>query len=161
MLAFAWRAWRKITWILRICSLQVLTWTLPNLKQDIGYCQFDTLKSVQERWALVGRPEGKRPLERPRHRWEYNIKIIFRKWCGEAQTGLIWPMIGTCGRHSWTRSWTFRYQKVWGISWLAEDLLASQEVHCSIELVRNLHNEIHLYTSYFLCLFGHTLRILC
>jgi hypothetical protein len=23
---------------------------------------------------LVGRPEGRRPLGRPRHRWEYNIK---------------------------------------------------------------------------------------
>jgi hypothetical protein len=25
--------------------------------------------------ALVGKPEGKRPLGRPRHRWEDNIKI--------------------------------------------------------------------------------------
>jgi hypothetical protein len=25
--------------------------------------------------ALVGKPEGKRPPGRPRHRWEYNIKI--------------------------------------------------------------------------------------
>jgi len=25
--------------------------------------------------ALVGRPEGKRPLERPRQRWEDNIKM--------------------------------------------------------------------------------------
>jgi hypothetical protein len=25
--------------------------------------------------VLVGRPEGKRPLERPRHRWVDNIKI--------------------------------------------------------------------------------------
>jgi hypothetical protein len=25
--------------------------------------------------ALVGRPEGKRQLERPRHRWEDNIKM--------------------------------------------------------------------------------------
>jgi hypothetical protein len=24
---------------------------------------------------LVGRPEGKRPCERPRHRWENNIKV--------------------------------------------------------------------------------------
>jgi hypothetical protein len=23
----------------------------------------------------VGKPEGKRPLERPRHRWVYNIKM--------------------------------------------------------------------------------------
>jgi len=25
--------------------------------------------------ALVGRPEGKRPLEKRRHRWEDNIKM--------------------------------------------------------------------------------------
>jgi hypothetical protein len=25
--------------------------------------------------VLVGKPEGKRPLRRPRHRWEDNIRI--------------------------------------------------------------------------------------
>jgi hypothetical protein len=25
--------------------------------------------------ALMGKPEGRRPLERPRHRWEANIKM--------------------------------------------------------------------------------------
>jgi hypothetical protein len=29
---------------------------------------------------LVGRPQGKRPLRRPRRRWEDNIKNIFKKW---------------------------------------------------------------------------------
>jgi hypothetical protein len=29
--------------------------------------------------VLVGRPEGKRPLERPRHRWEDNIKMDLRE----------------------------------------------------------------------------------
>ena len=29
--------------------------------------------------VLVGKPEGKRPLGRPRRRWEGNIKWIFRK----------------------------------------------------------------------------------
>ena len=29
--------------------------------------------------VLVGRPEGKRPLGRPRHRWEYNIKMDLRE----------------------------------------------------------------------------------
>jgi hypothetical protein len=28
--------------------------------------------------VLVGRPEGKRPLGRPRRRWEDNIKIVLR-----------------------------------------------------------------------------------
>jgi hypothetical protein len=29
--------------------------------------------------VLVGRPEGKRPLARPRHRWEDNIKMDLRE----------------------------------------------------------------------------------
>jgi hypothetical protein len=28
---------------------------------------------------LVGRPEGRRPLGRPRHRWEENIKMDLRE----------------------------------------------------------------------------------
>jgi hypothetical protein len=33
---------------------------------------------------LVGKPEGKRPLSRPRRRWVYNIKIDLREvgWRG-------------------------------------------------------------------------------
>ena len=48
------------------------------------------MKPIRKRWAgyvarmeekkgayvaLVGEPEGKRPLRRPRHRWEDNIKM--------------------------------------------------------------------------------------
>jgi hypothetical protein len=62
------------------------------------------IKSRRMRWAghvacmwegrdvyrvLVGRPEGKRPLERPRHRWEDNIKMDLREiginWVNEIQ----------------------------------------------------------------------------
>jgi hypothetical protein len=33
--------------------------------------------------ALVGKPEGRRPLGRPRRRWEHNIKIDLREvGCG-------------------------------------------------------------------------------
>jgi hypothetical protein len=34
--------------------------------------------------ALVGKPEGRRPLGRPRHRWEDNIKMDLREveWWG-------------------------------------------------------------------------------
>ena len=48
--------------------------------------------------ALVGEPEGKRPLGRPRRRWEDNIKMIFKKWDREAWTRLIWLGTGTRGR---------------------------------------------------------------
>jgi len=30
--------------------------------------------------VLTGRPEGKRPLVRHTHRWDGNIKIIFKNW---------------------------------------------------------------------------------
>jgi hypothetical protein len=38
---------------------------------------------------LVGRPEGKRPLGRPRSRWEDNIKLDLRK-IGIDGTNWIW-----------------------------------------------------------------------
>jgi hypothetical protein len=47
--------------------------------------------------VLVGRPKGKRPLERPRHRWEDNIKMDFREiridgtdWIQLAQDRVWW-----------------------------------------------------------------------
>ena len=36
--------------------------------------------------VLVGKPEGKRPLGRPRHRWEDNVKMELQKvggGCGD------------------------------------------------------------------------------
>jgi hypothetical protein len=38
---------------------------------------------------LVGKPEGKRPLGRPRRRWVDNIKMDLR-YNGVVWTGLIW-----------------------------------------------------------------------
>jgi hypothetical protein len=36
--------------------------------------------------VLVGKPEGKRPLERPRHRWEYGIRVNLREiGCGSVE----------------------------------------------------------------------------
>jgi hypothetical protein len=49
--------------------------------------------------VLVGKPEGKRPLGRPRFRWEDSIMIELQKvGCG-FQTGMIWLRIGTGGGH--------------------------------------------------------------
>ena len=39
--------------------------------------------------VLVGKPEGKRPLERPRYRWVDNIKMDLQKMRLGAWTGLI------------------------------------------------------------------------
>jgi hypothetical protein len=47
------------------------------------------------RWVLVGRPESKRPLGRPRRKWEDNIKMDLREigidganWIQLAQNGV-------------------------------------------------------------------------
>jgi hypothetical protein len=49
--------------------------------------------------ALVGKPEGRRPLGRPRRRWEDNIRMDLREvgLGGGAWTGSIWLRIGTDG----------------------------------------------------------------
>ena len=39
---------------------------------------------------LVGKPQGKRPLGRTRHRWEDNIKINLQEMGWGAWTGLFW-----------------------------------------------------------------------
>jgi hypothetical protein len=44
--------------------------------------------------VLVGKPEGKRPLGRPRRRWVDNIRI---RWDVGVWTGLGWPRIETGG----------------------------------------------------------------
>jgi hypothetical protein len=47
--------------------------------------------------VLVGRPEGRRPLGRPRRRWDDNIKMDLQEVGWGAWTGLIWLRIGTGG----------------------------------------------------------------
>jgi hypothetical protein len=66
------------------------------------------MKSRRMRWAghvarigekrkayrlFSGKPETKRPLGRPRHRWVDNIKLDL----GVVWTGLVWLRIGTSG----------------------------------------------------------------
>ena len=48
--------------------------------------------------ALVGKPERKRPLGRPRSRWEDNIKRDLQE-VGGMETGSSWLIIGTGGGH--------------------------------------------------------------
>jgi hypothetical protein len=70
------------------------------------------IKSRRLRWAgyvvrmaerrgayrgLVGKPEGMRPLGRPRRRWEDNIKMALQEVGRGAWAALIWLRIGTGG----------------------------------------------------------------
>ena len=47
--------------------------------------------------VLVGKPEGKRPVVRPRRRWLDNIRTDPRRWDVGMWTGLGWPSIQTVG----------------------------------------------------------------
>jgi hypothetical protein len=48
---------------------------------------------------LVGKPEGKKLLGRPRHRWEDNIKIDLQEVGWGVRTGMIWLRTWTSGGH--------------------------------------------------------------
>jgi hypothetical protein len=49
--------------------------------------------------VLVEKPEGKRPLGKPRRRWEDNIKAYFQEVGYGVWTGLSWLRIETGGGH--------------------------------------------------------------
>ena len=53
-----------------------------NIREDLDFpsrcnCGFRAISTINQSVyrVLVGKPEGRRPLGRPRHRWEDNIKI--------------------------------------------------------------------------------------
>jgi hypothetical protein len=45
--------------------------------------------------VLMGKPEGKRPLERPRHRWEDAIRMDLREIGLGVWIGFNWLRTGT------------------------------------------------------------------
>jgi hypothetical protein len=49
--------------------------------------------------VLVGKPYGKRPLGRPKRRWEDNIKMDLQEVRCGVWTGLSWLRIGTGDGH--------------------------------------------------------------
>jgi len=71
--------------------------------------------------VLVGKPEGKRPLARPRRRWEDNIKMDLQEvggGCGD------WMELAE-DRDRWrtlvSTVMNIRVSKIRGISWLAAE----------------------------------------
>jgi hypothetical protein len=55
------------------------------------------VKSRNAYKILVGNPEGKRPLQRPRHRLEIILKWILSKYVGRMWSGFIQYSIGPTG----------------------------------------------------------------
>jgi len=49
--------------------------------------------------ALMGKPEGRKLLGRPRLRWGIILRWICRKWDVGVWTESIWLRIGTGGQH--------------------------------------------------------------
>ena len=86
--------WRKLPNIVRVVKSRRMRWA--------GHVAHMGEGRVVHR-VLVGKPEGKRPLGRPRCRWEDNIKMDFRKWEGIVGTGWSWLRIGTGGGRLWVR----------------------------------------------------------
>ena len=76
--------------------------------------------------VLVGKPEEKIPLGIPRYRWEENINMDIKEVATRKWTSLMWLTESTSGGLLWTWSWDFGFHKM-GISWLAENMSASQE----------------------------------
>jgi len=93
-------------------------WRKLRNEELYDVCSFPNIirkmKSRRMRWAgnvarmgerrgvymiLVGKREGKRPLGRPRHRGENNVKMDLQEVGWGARTGLIWLWIGTAGGH--------------------------------------------------------------
>jgi hypothetical protein len=89
----------------------------------------------EERFIRVfGRETGKRPLARPRGIWGMILKWIFKALDGETWTFDLgqdrdwwWALVNDV--------MNFLFCKMWGVSCLAEDLLASQVGLCPMELV--------------------------
>jgi hypothetical protein len=48
--------------------------------------------------VLMGKPEGKRPLGRPRHRWEDGIKMNLTEIGWRGWSGSVWLRIWITGR---------------------------------------------------------------
>jgi hypothetical protein len=74
--------------IIRVIKSRRLRWAgcVARIGERGGTCR-----------VLVGKPEGRRPLGRPRRRWEDNIKMDLREVGWGAWTGSIWLRIGTGG----------------------------------------------------------------
>jgi hypothetical protein len=74
----------------------------------------------------IGETWSKEPPGRPSSRWEDNIKMDLKEMRSD-WTRFMWLMICPRGDLLWTRGWTFGFYRVLGISWLAEELSASQK----------------------------------
>jgi hypothetical protein len=77
--------------IIRVIKSRIMRWEghIARMGEGRGVCRI-----------LVGRPDGRRPLGRPRHRWEDNIKMNLQEvrlgdmdWIYMVQDRDRWPAV--------------------------------------------------------------------
>jgi hypothetical protein len=97
----------------------------------------------------------RRPLGRTRSTCEVNIKMdLLNEWSVRTCTGVFWPTAGNCDGLLCTRWRTINIHKMRRISWLDEELLASQELRvlCCVKLASGYDGS--LARSHSVCLEG-------
>jgi hypothetical protein len=77
-----------------------------------GACAMYGERKKNEHTVLLGKPEGKSPIGRPKHKWRIILKCILKNMMG-------WHRLDSPGFH-----------KIKGIYFPVEELLASQEGLC-------------------------------
>jgi hypothetical protein len=75
----------------------------PNIIREIKlrrmrWAQHVAMHEREVYKVFVEKLKGKRPLRKPRHRWEVGIKMDLKKTGWEGWSGFIWLRIGTKGR---------------------------------------------------------------
>jgi hypothetical protein len=93
-----WTLWRReksivLVWVNLYSSPSIIRIIKSRRMRRAGHVARKGEKRNAYR-ILVGNPQGKRPLGRPRSRWVDYITMDLR----EVWTGLIWLRIGTGGR---------------------------------------------------------------
>jgi hypothetical protein len=92
-------SWRKLhnDELHNLYSLPNIVWVIKSRRMRWAVHMARMREGRDVYRVLVGRPEGKRPLERPRRRWEDNIKMDLREigidgtnWILLAQDGVQW-----------------------------------------------------------------------
>jgi hypothetical protein len=107
-----------------------------SLWMQFWFLTFDTKYIMRDTyWIFVGKPEGKKPLGRPRRRWKDNIKMDLRR---------IWLVDVKCihlaqDRDRW-RAVVNTVHTTWKTSLLAKRLSALQRVELALTVMRLKQN---------------------
>ena len=120
-----------------LCYPPIDTWVFKVVPSLRFPHQTPLYTSPLSHTCYMPRPSHPPPFDHPNIWWggeRIILEEMFKKSVGSAWTRSIWRRIGTVGGLLWTRWWTFWFHKLRAISWLAEELLASQEGLCCAEL---------------------------